>query len=83
MNGSYDFDFTAKAVSFSHTKKILFNTSSADSSLFLVQRLKLKLCEQNFWFRSTRLANLAPSHVDITDIGSRKKGLRWYWNYFN
>ena len=51
---------------------IFFNRSYAASTLFQVQRPKLKLCEQNFWFRSTRIANLAPSYVDITDFGSRK-----------
>ena len=51
---------------------IFFNTSYAASTLFQVQRPKLKLCEQNFWFRPTRIANLAPSYVDITDFGSRK-----------
>ena len=64
----------SKAVNYSPMEN-LFNTRSAASSLFQVQRPKLKLCEQNFWFRSTRLANLAPSYVDITDIGSLKKGL--------
>ena len=82
MNGSYDIDFTAKAVSYSPMEN-LFNTRSAASSLFQVHCPKLKLCVQNFWFRSTRLANLAPSYVDITDIGSLKKGLlRWFGNYF-
>ena len=81
MNGSYDFDFAAKAVSYSPMEN-RSNTRSA-SNLFQVQRPKLKLCEQNFWFRSIRLANLAPSYVDITAIGSLKKGLlRWFWNYF-
>ena len=82
MNGSHYFDFAAKAISYSPTQN-LFNLRSIASSLFQVQRPKLKLCEQNFWFRSTRPANLAPSPVDITDIGSLKKGLlRWFWNYF-
>ena len=47
MNGSYDFYFAAKAVSFS-PRQNLFNSRYAASSLFQVQRTKLKLCEQNF-----------------------------------
>ena len=74
MNGSYDFDFAAKAVGYSSSEN-LFNTGSAASSLFQVQRLNLKLCEQNFWFQSTRLANLASSFIEITVIDSFKKGL--------
>ena len=82
MNGSYDFDFAAKAISYSPMEN-LFNTSSAASSLFQVQRPNLKLCEQNFWFHSTRLANLASSFIEITDIDFFEKGLLgWFRNYF-
>ena len=79
MNGSYDFDFAAKALSYSPMEN-RSNTTSA-SNLFQVQCPKLKICEQNFWFRLTRLANLAPSYVDNTAIGSLNKRLL-RWNYF-
>ena len=82
MNGSYDFDFAAKAVGYSPMEN-LFNTRSAASSLFQVQRPNLKLCEQNFWFHSTRLANFASSFIEIRDFDFFKKGLLGLFrNYF-
>ena len=82
MNGSYDFSFAAKAVGYSPMEN-LFNTRSAASSLFQVQRPNLKLCEQNFWFHSTRLANFASSFIEIRDFDFFKKGLLGLFrNYF-
>ena len=47
---------------------LIFFPIYLSSSLFQVQRPKLKLCEQNFWFRSTRLANLAPQVILTVQI---------------
>ena len=41
----------------------------------LLESFQKRICEQKFWFRSTRLANLAPSYLDITDISLLTKGL--------
>ena len=60
------------------------NTRSTTRTQFQCVRPNKSIAEQNYWYRTLKLANQLPLDVDIPRLGGLKgRLLEWFWSYFH
>ena len=78
MSDKYDFCWDGR-LSFRNS----VGTRSASTVLVDIERSRTAKSRQNFWWRSSRLANLLPSSLDMFDrVGLKKRLTTFYQQYF-
>ena len=72
LNGKYDFKWD---------KYLTF--SSGRHKLFDVKHVNYQKSRHNFWYRTSRLANILHASENVLDFnGLQKRLLKYYWNFF-
>ena len=82
INGFYNCKYNLFIICKDHDDSAL-PTRSASLLLFRVRRPTTKIAAQNFWYQSTRLANLLYPNMDVTSYpGLKQPLLKYAWSFF-
>jgi hypothetical protein len=80
VNSSYDFDWSPHLRFYRGNQ---YSTRSSSRQIFEVDAVIKERFRQNFWYRTSRLANFLPSDTDFLNItGLKQRLLKLFWSYF-